>query len=196
MKAAYAIPITVYQHRNNAQLDLGPLARRIEVRLDIGPDMFPVAITGTVRGNIQIGERGPDQDRINLGSFRHDRPTDKTVIVTTSQADLEVARNRTGRITSTSSSKKCRDEQASGNGNCTSRSMRTRFLVSCRQTRGLPRNCHQPAPGDSHPCCRQRHDPLTAFGVVKERRFAVGMESESSPPRRAPCRGRETAAAV
>jgi hypothetical protein len=89
MRTAYAIPVVVHERRGSAQLDLGPLNRKLELRTDTSPDPMWISLQGMIRGAIDVGE-GKEQDRVNLGSFRSDRPHDKTVIVTAKDPNIQL----------------------------------------------------------------------------------------------------------
>jgi hypothetical protein len=90
MLCGYSIKVTVFERRGDQQLDLGPLARRLTVKLDngSGPDeSVDVTITGTVRGVIQVGD-AKDRDRIDLGTFKANRPFDKTIQITSTDPNI------------------------------------------------------------------------------------------------------------
>jgi hypothetical protein len=89
MRTAYEIPVVVHERRGPAQLDLGPLNRKLVLRTDASPDPMWVSLQGMVRGAIDVGE-GKDQDRVNLGSFRYDQRHDKTVIVTAKDPNIQL----------------------------------------------------------------------------------------------------------
>jgi hypothetical protein len=89
MRTAYAVPVIVHERRGAAQLDLGPLNRRLRFTTDVMPDPALLSLQGLVRGNVEVGE-GADQDRVNLGAFRADRPHEKTVMVTAKQPNLQL----------------------------------------------------------------------------------------------------------
>lgn len=89
MKCAYAIPVTVYERLGGSQLDLGPFMRRIILKSDASPDEANLFVQGLVRGNIEIGEDA-DRDRVNLGSFRADRPHEKDIEVRAKDADVQL----------------------------------------------------------------------------------------------------------
>ena len=88
-RAAYAIPIVVYERKDGAQLDLGPLSRRVQILNDVSKDAAAIMIQGMVRGAIEIGEDA-DRDRVNLGSFRADRPHEKVIEVRAKDPNLQV----------------------------------------------------------------------------------------------------------
>ena len=87
-RCAYVVKVTVSEHRGNNQLELGPLSRKLLVK---GADEqeVPVMLTGHVRGAIRVGEAN-DRDRIDLGSFRAERPWEKEIIVTSSDPNLRL----------------------------------------------------------------------------------------------------------
>src|SRR4029077_15427748 len=88
MLSGYAIKGTVYERRENQQLDLGPWARKLTVKLDGSPDEdVSVVLTGAVRGAIQVGD-AKDKDRIDLGTFKANRPHDKSIIVTSTAPNI------------------------------------------------------------------------------------------------------------
>jgi hypothetical protein len=89
MRCGYEVPITVYERRGSAQLDLGPLNRKLMLLADVGPEPTLVALQGMVRGAIDIGA-GVDQDRVNLGAFPAKSPHEKTVIVTAKDANVQL----------------------------------------------------------------------------------------------------------
>jgi hypothetical protein len=89
MRVAYAVPVVVHERRGTAQLDLGPLNRRLRFSSDVMAEPSSLSLQGLVRGNVEVGE-GADQDRVNLGAFRADRPHEKTVIVTAKQPNLQL----------------------------------------------------------------------------------------------------------
>lgn len=89
MRSAYAISVIVHERRGESQLDLGPLNRKLVLRTNTSPDPTWLSLQGIIRGAIDVGE-GLDQDRINLGSFRSDRPHEKTVVVTAKDANIQL----------------------------------------------------------------------------------------------------------
>ncbi|MFO0807019.1 MAG: hypothetical protein U0746_00175 [Gemmataceae bacterium] len=88
MKSGYEIVVAVHERRDGKQLELGPLNRKIGVRTTDWPET-PIIVSGVVRGSIRVGE-GSDQDRINLGSFRSKDGVDKTLLVTGTEAGLDL----------------------------------------------------------------------------------------------------------
>ncbi|HEV3143683.1 MAG TPA: hypothetical protein VGZ47_07365, partial [Gemmataceae bacterium] len=98
-RCAYHFTFTVYENRNSQQLDLGPFYRVLVI--SSGPEIEPirVAITGLVRGEVQLV--GGEKDQIPLGSFRSDRGTTKVVtLVAPKNVTLEYARVTTDAIKS------------------------------------------------------------------------------------------------
>lgn len=89
MRSAYAIPIVVHERRDGSQLDLGPLAKRYELHSPVMPEPAPFIVQGVVRGDIEIGEEA-DRDRVNLGSFRADRPHEKNIEIRAKSANLQL----------------------------------------------------------------------------------------------------------
>jgi hypothetical protein len=90
MLCGYSVRVKVYERRGDQQLDLGPLARRLTVKLDNGggsDESVDVTITGNVRGVIQVGD-AKDRDRIDLGTFKANRPFDKTIQVTSTDPGI------------------------------------------------------------------------------------------------------------
>lgn len=89
MRCAYAVPVVVHERLGSAQLDLGPFVKRLVLRSDASADEAILFIQGMVRGNIEIGEDA-DRDRVNLGSFRADRPHEKDIEVRAKDADTQL----------------------------------------------------------------------------------------------------------
>jgi hypothetical protein len=87
-RCGYAVRITVYEHRDGHQLELGPLLRRLVVNKGTDTE-FTVTLAGTVRGSVRVGDAN-DRDRIDLGSFRADRPFEKTVIVSSTEPGVQL----------------------------------------------------------------------------------------------------------
>jgi hypothetical protein len=87
-RAAYAVKVTVHEHRNGRQLELGPIVRRLAVKTDAGVDLN-ITLTGVVRGGIQVGDAN-NRDRIDLGSFRANRPCEKTVLITSTESGIRL----------------------------------------------------------------------------------------------------------
>jgi hypothetical protein len=88
VRSGYAVRVTVYEHRDGHQLELGPLSRRLVV--NPGSDApVNITLTGVVRGGIQVGDANA-RDHIDLGSFRADRPKEKTVIITSTEPGIRL----------------------------------------------------------------------------------------------------------
>jgi hypothetical protein len=83
----YFIPVKVYERREGNQLDLGPLARKIEVKSGAN-EQSVVMIQGMVRGSVRLDES--ERDRIDLGNFSGARGTDKAVTLTATEAELRI----------------------------------------------------------------------------------------------------------
>jgi hypothetical protein len=81
-KCAYEVKINLAERRGDNQLELGPLARRINFKS--GAESAFAVIAGTIRGPIVVGDKD-DNDRINFRVFRADRQVDKTVEITSSE---------------------------------------------------------------------------------------------------------------
>jgi hypothetical protein len=79
-RSAYEISVTVHEQLGEAQLELGPLNRRMVVNGESDSE-FAVRISGMVRGPINVGEE-KDRDRIDLQMFRADHRAEKMVTIT------------------------------------------------------------------------------------------------------------------
>jgi hypothetical protein len=91
VEAAYRIPVTVMERTpDGAQFELGRFRRHIHFTSDPGIDDTEVAIGGTVRGDITVGNPD-DRDMVLLGSFERGDGRSKSIPVTTPDRDLELA---------------------------------------------------------------------------------------------------------
>ncbi len=82
MRCAYAIKVTAHERLGENQLELGPLARRIVIKVGKETELM-ILVTGTVRGPIEIGT-GAERDRVDFRVFRSDRGAEKSVEIKSS----------------------------------------------------------------------------------------------------------------
>jgi hypothetical protein len=90
---AYRVAIKVHENRSGKRLDLGPLTRRITIKESVQGESWRLPIAGLVRGEVQVGG-GDDRGRIALGSFKLERGTSKSVLLTSTAANVELERER------------------------------------------------------------------------------------------------------
>lgn len=88
---AYRVPVTVRERTpDGTQFELGRFRRHIQFVSDPGLDEADIAIGGTVRGDITVGNPD-DRDMVQLGSFERGEGRTKTIPVTSPDARLELA---------------------------------------------------------------------------------------------------------
>jgi hypothetical protein len=92
LQCGYTVKVTVHERRGDKhQLELGPLGRRLVVKLNNGSpdDDVNVILTGVVRGAIRVGDAS-DRDRIDLGTFPARRGVDKRVTITSTDTGINL----------------------------------------------------------------------------------------------------------
>jgi hypothetical protein len=89
MLCGYAVKVKVFEHRGDKQLELGPLSRKLLVKLvDTGSEYdVGVMISGIVRGVVRVGDAS-DRDRVDLGTFRARNGHNKTVVLNSSDPGI------------------------------------------------------------------------------------------------------------
>jgi hypothetical protein len=85
--SACRVEITVHEHRDGHQLDMGPVHRVLSLTVPGAAEHFRVPLSGLVRGEVRVFG-GDDRDRIVLGSFNHGAK--KSVALFTNRPDLDI----------------------------------------------------------------------------------------------------------
>jgi hypothetical protein len=87
--SGYKVMMTVHERKGDAQLDLGPINRKLKFN-NATEFEAEVDVTGTVRGDVVMaGEKG-EVDKIQLGEFYSDQPAHKIVQVRTSNPGIKL----------------------------------------------------------------------------------------------------------
>ncbi len=99
VQCGYTVRVSVRERTDDAQIDLGPLLRQVDLKLKLGPgangaepaeaEALRVRVGGWVPGEVTVGSE-KDQGRILLGIFRADYGINRPVRLEAQQPNLQL----------------------------------------------------------------------------------------------------------
>lgn len=89
IKSGYRYVITVYENHSGRQLDLGPIARRIDVSVPGHGRVALIPLNGVVRGDVVV-HGADDKGRIDFGSFKSEIGKQRTVKLSSVRKDFDL----------------------------------------------------------------------------------------------------------